>query len=145
VTDDATLSRNKAVVLRFNREVIERGDETAFREIMAHDFVNRTAAPGMSPGPDGMLAMLNHVLRPAFPDLRVDVHDQIAEGDKVTTRKTIRGTHTGRLQDIAPSGKAVAIDVIDIVRIRDGQYVEHWGINSLPAVLAQLRSEGGAK
>ena len=145
MADDMTLSRNKAVVLRFNREVIERGDEAAFREIMAPDFVNRTAAPGMSLGPDGMLVMLNHVLRPAFPDLRVDVHDQIAEGDKVTTRKTIRGTHTGRLQDIAPSGKAVAIDVIDIVRLRDGQYVEHWGINNLPVVLAQLRSEGEAK
>jgi predicted ester cyclase len=140
MADDATLKRNKAVVLRFNREVIERGDVAAFKEIMATDFVNRTAPPGMSTGPDGMLSTFNNVLRPAFPDLRVDVHDQIAEGDKVTTRKTIRGTHQGPLLGIAPTGKQVAIEVIDIIRLRDGQYVEHWGINTLSVVLTQLRS-----
>jgi predicted ester cyclase len=104
MTDEATLNRNKAVVLRFNREVIERGDVTVFQELMAEDFVNRTAPPGMSRGSDGMLATFNTVLRPAFPDLRVEVHDQIAEGDKVTTRKTIRGTHRGPLLGIAPTG-----------------------------------------
>jgi predicted ester cyclase len=142
VSEHAALDRNKAVVVRFNRDVIERGDAAAFHEIVDPDFVNRTAAPGMSPGPDGMLLMLHYVLRPAFPDLRVEIHDQIAEGDKVTTRKTIHGTHTGRLQDVAPTGRAVAIDVIDIVRLREGRYVEHWGINTLAVVLAQLRAEG---
>jgi predicted ester cyclase len=145
VADEARLSRNKAVVLRFNRDVIEGGDVAAFEEIMAPDFVNRTAPPGMSPGRDGMLAMFNGVLRPAFPDLRVEIHDQIAEGDKVTTRKTIHGTHTGRLQGIAPTGKAIAIEVIDIVRLREGRYVEHWCINTLPVVLAQLKADGSAK
>lgn len=143
MADDATIKRNKAVVLRFNREVIERGDVVAFREIMATDFVNRTAPAGMSTGADGMLSTFNNVLRPAFPDLRVEVHDQIAEGDKVTTRKTIRGTHEGPLLGIAPTGKQVAIEVIDIIRLRDGQYVEHWGINTLSVVLAQLRSSTG--
>jgi predicted ester cyclase len=44
------------------------------------------------------------------------------------------------LLGIAPTGKQVAIEVIDIIRLRDGQYVEHWGINTLSVVLAQLRS-----
>jgi predicted SnoaL-like aldol condensation-catalyzing enzyme len=34
----------------------------------------------------------------------------------------------------------VAIDVIDIVRLKEGRYVEHWGVNTLPSVLAQLRA-----
>ena len=144
MADDARLSPNKAVVLRFNREVIERGDVAAFEEIMAPDFINRTAAPGMSPDRDGMLAMVNGVLRPAFPDLRVEIHDQIAEGDRVTTRKTIHGTHTGPLHGIEPTGKPVAIQVIDIVRLREGRYLEHWGINTLPVVLAQLRADDDA-
>jgi len=141
MSDEETLRRNKAVVIRFNREVIENGDLAAFEEIMAPDFVNRTAAPGVAPGPDGMLFVLNQVLRPAFPDLRVEIHDQIAAGDKVTTRKTLRGTHQGSLQGIAPTGRSIAIEVIDIVRLRDGQYAEHWGINTLPVVVAQLRAE----
>lgn len=138
-SNDEIIQANKAVVLRFNEEAIGKGDEAAFRELLAPGFVNRTAAPGTSPGPDGMIHMLTRVLRPALPDLKVEIHDQIAEGDKVTTRKTIRGTHLGTLLGIAPTGKPVAIDVIDIVRVRDGQYVEHWGVNTLPSVLSQLR------
>jgi steroid delta-isomerase-like uncharacterized protein len=136
---EETTRANKAAVARFNEEVIERGDEGAFRELVAPDFVNRSAAPGMSSGPDGLLITFNRVLRPALPDLTVEIHDQIAEGDKVTTRKTLRGTHRGELLGIPPTGKTVAIDVIDIVRLKDGRYVEHWGVNTLPTVLAQLR------
>ncbi len=140
--NDETLAANKAVVQRFNREVFERGDEAAFRELVAPDFVNRTAPPGTPPGPEGFLQMINQVLRPAFADLRVEIHDQLAEGDKVSTRKTLRGIHRGPIFGIPPTGRAVAIEVIDIVRVCDGRYVEHWGINTLSAVLAQLRAPG---
>lgn len=140
MVDQQTLQRNKEVVLRFNHDFIEKGDLAAFDEIMAPDFINRTAAPGMSPGSDGMFFTLNQVLRPAFPDLRVEIHDQVAEGDKVTTRKTIHGTHLGPLQGIAPTGRSISIEVIDIVRLHGGRYAEHWGINTLPVVVAQLRT-----
>jgi len=137
--NEETLLANKSIVRRFNKEAIERGDEHTFSELMAPEFVNRTAAPGVPSGPDGMLHTFNHVLRPALPDLLVEIHEQIAEGDKVTTRKTIHGTHRGELFGIPPTNKRVAIDVIDIVRLENGRYVEHWGMNTLPAVLASLR------
>jgi predicted ester cyclase len=131
---------NKAVVRRFNTECIERGSPAAFQEILAPDFVNRTAPPGTPPGPEGMVQFLGRVLRSAFPDLTVEIHDQIAAGDKVVTRKTLHGTHSGVFMGIAPTGKRVAIDVIDIVRIQGGRYQEHWGINTLPSVLADLKA-----
>lgn len=140
-SDERTLTANKAVVARFNKEVIERGDEAAFRELMAPDFVNRSAHPGMPNGPEGMIHTFNKILRPALPDLTVEIHDQVAEGDKVTTRKTIRGTHRGELFGIPATNKPVAIDVIDIVRVKDGRYVEHWGVNTLANVLAQLKAK----
>jgi predicted ester cyclase len=133
------LTLAEAVVVRFNDEVIAQGNEATFRELMSPDFVNRTAPPGAPTGPEGMLATFNRVLRPALPDLSVEIHDQVAEGDKVTTRKTIRGTHCGELFGIAPTGKRVEIDVIDIVRLANGRYVEHWGVNTLPSVLSVLR------
>lgn len=94
----------------------------------------------MDSGPGGMLHTFTQVLKPAFPDLRVEVLDQIAEGDQVTSRKRITGTHLGELMGIPATGRSVAIDVIDIVRLRDGKYLEHWGMNSLPSVLASLRA-----
>jgi predicted ester cyclase len=138
-TEEETCAANKAIVVRFNREVIEQGNEATFRELMAPDFVNRSAPPGAPPGPEGMLFTFNRVLRPALPDLSVEIHDQVAEGDKVTTRKTIRGTHRGELFGIPPTGTQVVIDVIDIVRLANGRYAEHWGVNTLPSVLAALR------
>lgn len=81
-----------------------------------------------------------NVLRPALDGLTVTIHDQLCDGDKVTTRKTIHGMHTGTLMGIAATGRPVAIDVIDIVHVRNGQYAEHWGVNTLPAVLASLRA-----
>jgi predicted ester cyclase len=142
-TDAKTLETNKAVVRRFNKDVIERGDEAAFRELMAPDFVNRSAPPGAPAGAEGMWHTFHRVLRPALPDLTVDIHEQIAEGDKVTTRKTIRGTHRGEFFGVAPTQQHVEIEVIDIVRVKDDRYAEHWGINTLPIVLAQLRKTTG--
>ena len=65
-------------------------------------------------GKDGMWNTFANVLHPAFPDLTVEIHDQIAEGDRVTTRKTICGTHKGAVMGVAPTGRAVTIDVIDV-------------------------------
>ncbi len=133
------LNSNKAIVIRFNKEVIEQGILTTFNKIMHSDFINRTAPPNAN-GADGMWHTFNTILRPAFPDLVVEIYDQLAEGDKVTTRKAIVGTHTGSLMGIPPTGKKIKIDVIDIVRLRDGKYFEHWGLNTLQTVLAELKN-----
>lgn len=130
----------KTVVRRFNKEVIEGGRRASFQELMDDSFVNRSAAAGAPSGPESMWNTFENVLRPALSGLKVGIHDQLCDGDKVTTRKSITGTHTGTLMGIAATGKPVSIDVIDIVRVRAGRYVEHWGINTLPAVLAQLRA-----
>lgn len=129
----------KMVVRRFNEEVIAAGNRAAFEALMAPDFVNRSAPPGSPSDGESMWNTFNTVLRPALEGLTVSIHDQIAEGDKVTTRKTLSGRHTGTMLGVEATGRPVAIDVIDIVRVREGRYVEHWGINTLFSVLAQLR------
>lgn len=129
---------NKEVVRRFNTEVIEKGNAEAFESLMAAGFVNHAAPSGAPTGPLGMWNTFQNILRPALSDLTVTIHDQIAEGDRVTTRKTISGIHSGTLLGIAATGKQVAIQVIDIVRVEDGKYAEHWGLNSLSEVLTAL-------
>ncbi|MGC9942170.1 MAG: ester cyclase [Verrucomicrobiota bacterium] len=135
------LERNKAVVIRFNKEVLEKGDLGVFHSIIDENFVNHAALPGTDAGPDSLLDTYNNILRPAIPDLKVEIYDQIAWGDKVSTRKKVRGTHSGELLGIPATGRAVAIDVVDIVRLRDGRYVEHWGINDFTSVLTDLRTK----
>ncbi|MBB3195117.1 ester cyclase [Roseateles terrae] len=130
----------KQVVQRFNQEVIQEGRRAAFDELVAPQFVNRSAPAGAPDGPEGLWNTFDQVLRPALSDLRVTIHDQVCEGDKVTTRKTVSGRHTATLMGVPPTGRELAIEVIDIVRVQGGQYVEHWGINTLPSVLARLQA-----
>ena len=130
---------NKAVVARFNNEVIGQGNVDSFKELMDENFINQSAPVGMDNGSDGMIHFFNELLRPAMPDLKVTIYQQVAEGDLVTTRKTLSGTHTGNLMGIAATGKEISIEVIDIVRIKNGRYFEHWGINTLPVILAELQ------
>jgi len=77
-------------------------------------------------------------LRKGFPDLRVEILDQVAENDLVATRKRITGKHTGELLGIPPSNKDVVINVIDIIRLRDGRYAEHWGQSNFAEVLQEI-------
>lgn len=125
------MEKNKAVVRRFNKEVIEEGNVDSFNELLDENFINHSAPPGANNGPQGMFNTFNNVLRPAMPDLKVTILDQIAEGKFVTTRKVISGTQTGSFMGIAPTGRKVSIDVIDIVRIENGNILNigvstHW-------------------
>lgn len=133
-----TIEKNKIAVKRFNKEFIEEGNLASFHELVAPDVVNHSAPAGSSKGQDGMLFFIQHILRKGFPDMTVQILDQIAEGDKVTTRKIIRATHLGEFMGMPASHKKVDINVIDIVRLRDGKYVEHWGMSNIPDVIAQL-------
>jgi predicted ester cyclase len=139
-----TIEQHKAVVRRFNKEVIEENNPDTFAEIMHPAFINHTAAKGVDNGAAGILHTFNNILRPAFPDLKVTIYEQVGEGDRVTTFKTISGTHLGTFMGIPATHQPVTIHVMDMVTIRDGKYYEHWGVNTLMAVVAELKAIHGA-
>lgn len=130
---------NKTIVQRFNQQVIVAGDRQAFDELVASDFINRSAPPGAPNDGESLWRTFDQILRPAISHLQVTIDDQIAERDWVTTRKTLTGIHSGPLMGVAATGKAVTIAVIDMVRITDGKYAEHWGLNTLAQVVSQLK------
>lgn len=132
--------KNKSIVTRFNKEFIEGGDQKAFDEIISPEFINQTAPQGVPKGPEGVQYFFNSFLKPAFPDLKVVIHDQLAEGDRVTTRKAFHGTHYGEFMGIAATNKPVVIDIIDIIRLKDGKFVEHWNVADLGSVIQQISS-----
>ena len=63
----------------------------------------------------------------AFPDLRLTIHDMIAEGDRVVTHLAGQGTHTEEFRGVAPTGKAIGIRMIVISRFEAARIVEEWG------------------
>ncbi|HEX2052360.1 MAG TPA: ester cyclase [Actinomycetota bacterium] len=64
-------------------------------------------------------------LRSAFPDLKVTVERQIAEGDLVCTHAWFEGTHTGSWLGIAPTGRTVRFQNVSIDQVVDGRVVQH--------------------
>jgi hypothetical protein len=74
----------------------------------------------------------------AFPDVRSTVNFLVAEGDLVVGHQTTTGHHQGEFMGVPATGKSVTVDEIHIVRIVNGQAVEHWGLANDMAMLAQL-------
>jgi predicted SnoaL-like aldol condensation-catalyzing enzyme len=136
----STIEQNKATVTRFNKEFIEKGDMNAFNEIIAPEFINQTAPPGVPKGPEGIMYFFNHFLKPAFPDMQVEIERQIAENDMVTTHKVFHVTHKGDFMGIPPTGKNINIEVMDIIRLKNGKFVEHWNVLDWQDVITQLTS-----
>jgi predicted SnoaL-like aldol condensation-catalyzing enzyme len=134
---------NAGVVRRFVEEYQGTGDEKVALELLAPDFVDRSPFGPFSPDREGVLGLFR-MLRGGFPDLHAEIHDQLVDGEKVVTRKTFRGTHRGELMGVAPTGRDVAWDVIDIVRVRDGLMVEHWNVVDALALMTQLGAVPGA-
>ena len=117
--------RNKEIVRRFVEEVQNNRDWEIYDELNAPDFVNLSAPPGVPSDREGGKLFLGSFFS-AFPDARWTVDDMIAEGDRVATKKTFTGTHSGALGQIPPTGKEVSLQYVDILRLRDGKIIEHW-------------------
>jgi predicted ester cyclase len=116
----------KARARRLAEEVINQGDLAVLDEIVAAEYLHhdRGIVPGQ--GRTGIRSWVNS-LRRGFPDVHGIIEDEIAEGDRVVQRMTLRGTHEGEFLGVAPTGAHIAIEVIDINRAGPaGTFVEHW-------------------
>jgi predicted ester cyclase len=125
VGDHAETEKAKAVIRRFVDEVQNKKSQDAFDELNDPSFVNLSSPPGVPADREGSKAYLFGFLS-AFPDSTWTIDDMIAEGDQVVTKKTLRGTHTGALGELPPTGRAITLQFVDIMRVRGGKIVEHW-------------------
>jgi predicted ester cyclase len=125
------------VVRRNTEEVQSRGDFELFEDLFDDDFVDHTPQPGTTSDKDGV-RVLYHRLREAFPDFHADIHWQSAAGDLVTTYKVYRGTQTGDFLGVAPTGRPVEFETVDVMRVVNGKITEHWGVGNLLKVMIQI-------
>ena len=129
---------NKALFRRFMEQVGNKGDLSVIDELMTADFVeHEPLGPGMLPGRDGVKQFFQG-WRTGFPDGKITLDVEVAEGDLVTCFETWQGTHTGEFMGIPASGKQVKFEAVDIIRVADGQFVEHWGIIDALRLMEQV-------
>ena len=128
---------NKALVRRFYEEVFNKKNLAAVDTFVDPQIIEHDLPPGLPAGSEGTRQFIGMYVA-AFPDMHLTVEDIIAEGDEVTARFTIHGTHGGELMGIPPTGKQVTTTGIQIVRVADSRIVENWVNFDALGMLQQL-------
>jgi steroid delta-isomerase-like uncharacterized protein len=125
--------RNKAIVRGYLNDIVNDGNLAAFDRYFSADVVFNNATAFRQ-----QLAGMIQTSRSAFPDRRVTIEDQIAEGDWVMTRVTFHGTHQGEFRGVAATGKQVNYFGIAVDRIADGKVVEMWHLTDMSGLLREI-------
>jgi len=128
---------NKQTMRRFVMDCQSGGDMSLIDEMVSPDFVNHAEVPGLPTGREGVRALFG-AFHQVFENFHVVIHAQFADGDRVGTHKTLHGRHVADLFGVPASGKDVAFDVIDILRLEDGKLVEHWNVVDMTTLMRQI-------
>ena len=112
-------------------------DTSSFPQLFTEAYIQHSGR-----SPSGLNAQIENFRRiiAAMPDVQMKVEDRIIAGDKVVARNTYSATHTQTIRDIPPTGKAFTFRTIDIWRIENGKFAEHWDLTDTAEVLSKLRS-----
>ena len=116
---------NKAFHRSVWEETWNRGNLDVADEIYDSSHISHGQSIELPPGPEGFKKLIS-IYRTAFPDIHFTIEDQIAEGDKVVTRWTSRGTHKGELMGVPATGKKIVLAGITITKFAAGKAIESW-------------------
>lgn len=130
MTETHRESENKRLVQRYYEEVVNTGAVEAVDQFVSPDYVEVHEDTTYAVGIDGAREHIQGV-RQTYPDLHLTVEQQIAEGEWVVTRVTMRGTHRGTWLGIPPTGRPMKITAVNIDRVVGGRIVEHGGAANL--------------
>jgi len=113
-------------------------DTSSFPEIHTVSYIQHSGR-----SPSGLAAQIENFQRifSAMPDIRMTVEDRIIAGDRVVARNSFSATHDHTVRGIPPTGKRFTFRTIDIWRVEDGKFAEHWDLTDTAEVLRQLGGE----
>lgn len=131
----ADASRARALLDRYVAAV-NAHDTGVFPELFTEGYIQHSGR-----SPSGLAAQIENFRRivGSMPDVRIRIDDSIVEGDRVVAHTTYSATHTQPLRGVAPTGKAFTFRTIDIWRIENGKFAEHWDLTDAGDVIAKLR------
>lgn len=127
---------NKEIARRFIA-AFAAADTAALGGLVADSLVDHNTAPGQKGGKQGLMEVVV-MFRSAFPDLRITIENEVAEGDRVVVNGLIVGTNDGSLMGMPPTGKRATFAYMDMYRIANGQITETWHVEDIAGMFQQL-------
>ena len=144
-----TAEENKRIARRIPEQILTEGKLDLVEELFAKNAVDR-APLGKDTGWDEIRTGME-TMRRAFPDLAATVEDAVSEGDTVSMRITLRGTHEGEFMGHEPTGETIEIGSMIFTRIVNGKIVERWaqpdtlGLFQQLGIIATPTGQGGGE
>ena len=135
--------RNKQIIQNFIQVVWNGRDLSALKDFWAEDCVNHAMQRTDNHGLNALRIYHDSFFDDffsAFPDIQIEIVQQVAEGDRIATYITSKGTHSGEFYSIPPTGKHISTSVIRIDRVRDGKITEHWSVSDAASLMQQIQS-----
>jgi steroid delta-isomerase-like uncharacterized protein len=130
-----SIQENKEIVRRFVEEVQNKHKLETIDDLLSPHFVDYS---GMTNPPTREATKTFFAaLFTAFPDAHFEIHEQVAEGEKVVTYKTLHATHKGPFMGMPASDQKVAVETIDIFTVREGKLTAHWAVADFLSMLRQ--------
>src|ERR687893_751075 len=121
-----SVEENKAIFRRYVQEIPNQGNMKIADEIFDRYIAHQPDGSTLERGPEDVKRFTGE-FHSAFPDLHVSIEDQIAEGDKVVSLCTIRGTHQVEFRGMWPTGKEIALKGVTTFRFSpEGKVIETW-------------------
>jgi predicted ester cyclase len=110
-------------------------DVAAFPGIFADGYIQHSGR-----SPSGLTAQIENArrLHETWPDIHLQVDDQILDADKVVARCLYAATHTQTVRGFAPTGRRISFATIDIWRVEGGKFAEHWDLVDVAGIEKQL-------
>ena len=128
--------RNRRLVERFCTEVITGHRLDGLDRFLHEDYIQHNA--DCPQGRSGFVEFFTTIFR-AVPDFRYELIRILADGDRVWVHARTLGTHTGgEWLGVAPRGRRLDFEVVDMFRLRDGRIAEHWDVADTHAFFSQL-------
>lgn len=128
----------ETVARRLIEEGFNEGRMDVVEELTAPYMVeHQNFGPNHAPGAEGAKAVVASLKR-AFSDFRLEIEDVAVDGENVWLRMSATGTNDGPFMGNPPTGRSMRTPVFDVIRVRDGKMVEHWGVPDRLGALFQL-------
>jgi serine phosphatase RsbU (regulator of sigma subunit) len=125
-TNVSTAEENKAIFRRYAEEVGNQQNFEIVDEIFERYISHQPDGSTLQRGPEDV-NRFHREFHSAFSNFHINIEEQIAEGDKVVSRYTMRGTHQRAFRGLAPTGKEVELKAVTIFRFSpEGKVVETW-------------------
>jgi predicted ester cyclase len=131
-----TTNQGKSVIRQIFEDAMSEGRTELYHDLIHPEYINHDF-PAPVEGIEGFLTV-DRMFRTAFPDFKVTIEDEVMAGDRVATRGSFSGTHTGEFMGIPPTGRSFHCTYSDIWRLEDGKGRENWVQMDMLGLMQQL-------